>query len=71
MICFARYLLEGFSTAAPPIRLSNPQRTIVVYGCRNEKIDALTDAEERIVQLVIHTRTLPRAATRRKWWSWR
>ena len=69
MICFARQLLKRYEPV--PIRLSDPRRTIVVYGSEREKIDAVIDARERIEQLVIHTRTLPNLATRRKWWNWR
>jgi hypothetical protein len=54
MICFAKTIF-GWNNRRP-IRLRSPGDTLVITGCRRERIDAVFDANDRFVRLIIYTR---------------
>ncbi|MCS6770978.1 MAG: hypothetical protein NZ740_03005 [Kiritimatiellae bacterium] len=49
------------------IRLREPQFVSIVTGAPSERIDAEYDAGNRLVRLIIHTRSASLSSVRRRW----
>ncbi len=55
MIAFAKDFID--TLRRPRIRMAVPDRMLLYTGARREKIDAHFSADNRIRQLIVHTRT--------------